>query len=191
MPTFDLQPTLKGNLLELRPLRREDFDALFAAGSDPLIWEVHPEKDRYTEPIFRRYFDGAIESGGAFAIIERKTGKIIGSSRYHHYKPDESEIEIGFTFLERKFWGGEYNRELKRLMVEHALAFVKRVVFAAGENNLRSRRALEKIGAKYFKMETRPARDSKPVPHAVYAITGKLTAELAESAAVASKSSRP
>ena len=180
MPAIDLQPTLKGNLLELRPLRQEDFDALFAAASDPLIWEQHPEKDRYTEPVFRRYFDGAIESRGALAVIECKTGRIIGSSRYHHFKPEESEIEVGFTFLERKFWGGTYNRELKRLMVEHALKFVERVVFAAGENNMRSRKALEKIGAKFFKMEVRPARDGKTVPHAVYAITGKLTAELAE-----------
>ena len=171
MHPFDLQPNLKGELLELRPLRREDFGALFAAASDPIIWEQHPEKDRYTEPIFKRYFEGAIDSAGALAIVERKTGKIIGSSRYHHFKPDESEIEIGFTFLERRFWGGEYNRELKRLMVGHALKFVDRVVFAAGENNVRSRRALEKIGAKFYKMEVRPARDGRPVPHAVYAIT--------------------
>lgn len=162
---------MKGELLDLRPLKREDFEPLFAAAGDPLIWELHPEKDRYTEPVFKHYFDGAIESGGAFAIIECKTGNIIGSSRYHHFKPDENEIEIGFTFLERKFWGGKYNRELKRLMVEHALRFVDRVVFAAGENNMRSRRALEKIGAKFFKMEVRPARDGRPVPHAVYAIT--------------------
>lgn len=189
MPPVDLQPTLKANLLELRPLRREDFDALFKAASDPLIWELHPEKDRYTEPVFRRYFEGAIESGGAFAIIERKTGKIIGSSRYHHFKPDKSEIEIGFTFLERKFWGGKYNRELKKLMVEHALKFVERVVFAAGENNMRSRKALEKIGANFLKMEVRPARDGQPVPHAVYAITG-ITAELAENVEVGGKSPR-
>src|SRR5690348_13653086 len=109
---FDLQPTLKGKLVELRPLTPKDFDALFAAASDPLIWEQHPESDRYTRPIFQCYFDGALESGGAFIVIDRKSGRIIGSTRYHDFKPDESEIEIGFTFLTREFWGGEYNGEM-------------------------------------------------------------------------------
>src|SRR6202022_3237278 len=95
---FDLQPTLEGNLIELRPLVREDFDALFAAASDPLIWEQHPESDRYTRPVFQRYFDGAIDSKGAFAIIDRKSGRIIGSSRYCGLQPG-LEVEIGWTFL--------------------------------------------------------------------------------------------
>src|SRR5689334_17478256 len=114
---FELQPTLVGQFVELRPLKREDFEPLFAAASDPLIWEQHPEPDRYTHPIFQRYFDGAMESGGAFAVIDRKTGRIIGCTRYHDFKPDESQIEIGFTFLTREFWGGAYNGEMKRLML--------------------------------------------------------------------------
>jgi RimJ/RimL family protein N-acetyltransferase len=109
---FDLQPTLIGKFLELRPLRLDDFDALFAAASDPLIWEQHPESDRYKPEVFQKYFDGAIESKGAFAIIERKSGRIIGSSRYCHLNPAEREVEIGWTFLERSFWGGRYNLEL-------------------------------------------------------------------------------
>jgi RimJ/RimL family protein N-acetyltransferase len=107
--SFDLQPTLRGNLIELRPLRCEDFDALFAAANDPLLWEQHPESDRWTRPVFQRYFDGAIESRGALVAIERSSGRIIGCSRYHDLKPQESEIEIGFTFLAREFWGGSYN----------------------------------------------------------------------------------
>src|SRR3954462_13861236 len=114
---LNLQPTLRGELLELRPLRQEDFDAVFAAASDPLIWEQHPERDRYKREVFQKFFDSAMESGGAFAVIEQKTGKVIGSSRYCNMTPDGSELEIGWTFLERKFWGGEYNREMKRLMI--------------------------------------------------------------------------
>lgn len=167
---IELQPTLKGDLLELRPLRPEDFDALLAAASDPLIWEQHPEPDRYQRELFQRYFDGAIESKGALVVIERKSRKIIGSSRYHNLNVAESEIEIGFTFLERKFWGGEYNREMKSLMVEHAFRFVDRVVFAAGANNLRSCKALEKIGATLFKQTMRPARDGSMVPYCVFAL---------------------
>ncbi|MBV9144603.1 MAG: GNAT family N-acetyltransferase, partial [Acidobacteria bacterium] len=125
---FDLQPTLLGELLELRPLRPEDFDALFAAASDPRIWEQHPESDRYKREVFAKFFSSAIESKGAFAIIERKSGRIIGSSRYWNLKLAESQVEIGWTFLAREFWGGKYNGELKRLMLEHAFRFVERVL---------------------------------------------------------------
>src|SRR5690349_19525367 len=142
--SFELQPTLIGALLELRPLRRADFDALFAAAGDPLIWEQHPESDRYTPEVFQGYFDGAITSGGAFAVIERATGRIVGSTRYHDLNPAASQVEIGFTFLERKFWGGAYNGEMKRLMIDHAFRFVERVVLIVGENNLRSQKAVQK-----------------------------------------------
>jgi N-acetyltransferase len=148
---FDLQPTLKGSLIELRPLTPDDFDALFAAASDPLIWEQHPECDRYKTEVFQKYFDSAIESKGAFAIIDRKSGRIIGSSRYCNLNPTEREVEIGWTFLERSFWGGRYNRELKSLMLDHAFRFVDRVLFVVGEKNVRSQKALEKIGARFLK----------------------------------------
>jgi N-acetyltransferase len=143
---FELQPTLKGDLVELRPLRRDDFDDLFAAASDPLIWEQHPESDRYTAEKFRRYFEGAMQSGGAFAVVDRKTGRMIGSTRFHGHDPVAGEIEIGWTFLARAYWGGPYNQEMKRLLLEHAFQFVDRVLFLVGPNNIRSQRAVEKIG---------------------------------------------
>jgi RimJ/RimL family protein N-acetyltransferase len=143
---FDLQPTLTGELLELRPLRAGDFEALYGAASDPLIWEQHPESDRYERDVFENFFKGAMASGGACAVVDRRTGRIIGSTRYHGYDEAASEIEIGWTFLERAYWGGAYNREMKRLMVGHALQFVTRVVFLVGLTNTRSQRAMEKIG---------------------------------------------
>src|SRR4051812_26999623 len=103
---FEFQPRLTGELIELRPLREEDWADLYAVASDPLIWEVHPEPDRYNEEVFRNFFRGAMESGGAFAVIDRATGKIIGSSRYHDHRSEQSEIEIGYTFLARSHWGG-------------------------------------------------------------------------------------
>jgi RimJ/RimL family protein N-acetyltransferase len=143
---MELQPHLVGELLELRPLRPEDWDELFAAASDPLIWEVHPSPDRYQEQVFRKYFQGALDSGGALVGIDRASGKIAGSSRYHGYNENESTIEIGFTFLARAYWGGKYNGEMKQLMLAHAFRFVERVTFRVGAQNLRSRRAVEKIG---------------------------------------------
>ena len=167
---FDLQPTLTGNLIKIRPLTPEDFDTLFAAASDPLIWEQHPENDRYKTEVFQRFFDGAIESKGAFAIIERKSGRIIGSSRYCNLKPVEREVEIGWTFLERAFWGGSYNRELKSLMLDHAFQFVDRVVFVVGETNFRSQKALRKIGASFLKKVQLPGADGTMMPNLVFAI---------------------
>jgi RimJ/RimL family protein N-acetyltransferase len=150
---FDLQPTLRGTLVDLRPLRPDDFDALHRAASDPLIWEQHPESDRWKPEVFQRYFDGAIASKGAFAIVDRATGRIIGSTRYCNLRPEESEVEIGWTFLEREFWGGAVNGEIKALMLAHAFRFVERVVFVIGEQNWRSRKAVEKIGGHLFRQD--------------------------------------
>ena len=169
---FDLQPVLKGNLIELRPLKLDDFEALFTAASDPLIWEQHPENDRYKREVFQNFFDGAIDSRGAFVIIERKSGRIIGSSRYCNLDPAEREVEIGWTFLERAFWGGPYNHELKSLMLGHAFRFVDRVTFVVGEQNIRSQKALLKIGARFLKKTQRPARDGTTTPHLVFVIFG-------------------
>jgi RimJ/RimL family protein N-acetyltransferase len=144
---FDLQPTLEGRLLRLRPLRPEDWDDLYAVASDPLIWELHPHRDRYKEEVFKGFFRDALASGGALIAIDCKDGRVIGSSRFHGYDKDKSEIEIGWTFLTRSHWGGLYNREMKQLMLRHAFRFVKSVVFLVGPENWRSQRALEKIGA--------------------------------------------
>jgi RimJ/RimL family protein N-acetyltransferase len=143
---FDLQPILKGELLGLRPLRAEDFHDLYAVASDPLIWEQHPINDRYKEEVFKGFFREALESGGALIAIDCQDGRVIGSSRFHGYDQGKSEIEIGWTFLARSHWGGIYNREMKQLMLGHAFRFVNRVVFLVGPQNLRSQKALEKIG---------------------------------------------
>jgi RimJ/RimL family protein N-acetyltransferase len=165
----DLQPTLTGETILIRPLRSEDWPAMFAAASDPLIWELHPAKDRYKETVFKSFFDGAMASKSAFAFVERATGAVIGSSRYHGYDPKLSEIEIGWTFLVRAHWGGDTNRQVKRLMLAHAFRFVNTVVFWAGGSNLRSQRAMEKIGGK--RREGLVVRPSAPGPHVVFEIT--------------------
>ena len=144
---FDRQPTLRGELLELRPLRADDFDALFRVAADPLIWEQHLERHRYQEPTFRAFFHEALSSGGALVVLDGAKGRIIGSSRYHGYDPHSNVIEIGWSFLARAYWGGRYNREMKRLMLEHAFRWVTRVLFIIDPDNRRSQRAVEKIGA--------------------------------------------
>jgi RimJ/RimL family protein N-acetyltransferase len=147
---FDYQPTLSGSLVRLRPLNAEDFTALHAAAADPGIWEQHPEPDRHREEVFRPYFDSLLSSREALVVVNQATGEVVGMSRFHGYDPDRSEVEIGWTFLVRSHWGGDYNRELKQLMLNHAFRFVRTVVFLVGAENLRSQRAVEKIGGIRF-----------------------------------------
>jgi RimJ/RimL family protein N-acetyltransferase len=174
---FNLQPHLKGELLELRPLANQDWDELFAVASDPLIWEQHPERDRYKEDVFRIFFRDAMQSGGAFVIIDRKTEQIIGSTRFYGYDPEKSEIEIGWTFLARKYWGSRYNAEMKRLLLKHAFKFVERVVFFVGEDNLRSQKAMEKVGAMKVGTATRTYGNHPPTPNLKYVIRKHRQAE--------------
>jgi len=144
-------------LLEVRPLCADDFEALYAVASDPLIWEQHPNSDRCQRDVFRKFFDEAMQSGGALLVLDRKDGRVIGSSRYHCYDLERSEIEIGWSFLARSHWGGVYNGELKRLMLDHAFRFVANVIFLVDSNNRRSQRAVEKIGGVRVGSKTDPS----------------------------------
>src|SRR5207237_5543289 len=143
--SFDLQPVLKGELLEIRTLRPKDFHVLYAVASDPLIWEQHQIKNHYKEKVFKGFFREALESGGALIAIDSKDGQVIGSSRFHGYDKEKSEIEIGWSFLARSHWGGIYNREMKQLMLRHAFQFVNSVIFLVGPQNLRSQQPMENI----------------------------------------------
>lgn len=169
---LDRQPVLEGALLRLRPLRPEDWEALYAVARDPLIWEQHPAHDRWQEPVFRAFFDDALAQGGALAVIDRASGAVIGSSRYQGLEEaGGGSVEIGWTFLARSHWGGTWNREMKRLMLAHALASVAECRFAVGETNWRSRRALEKIGARLSERVEERAMAGGIVRHVHYVIT--------------------
>jgi N-acetyltransferase len=169
---MDRQPTLEGPTLSLRPLRPDDWDALFAVASDPLIWEVHPGHDRWQEPVFRLFFADALAHRGALAVIEKASGRIVGSSRYQAYDPEEGgSVEIGWTFLERALWGGAANRELKRLMLEHAFRYVERVDFRVGEDNVRSRGAMSKIGGRLSERTSVAEIAGRQVRHVIFEIT--------------------
>jgi RimJ/RimL family protein N-acetyltransferase len=144
--TFELQPRLHNKLIRLEPMEAEDFDALYAVACDPLIWEQHPNKDRYQRKVFENFFKGALESGGAFCVLDNTTGELIGSSRFYDLDETQRMVAIGYTFIARSTWGRQYNRELKKLMLDHAFRFVDRVVFHVGADNMRSRKAMENLG---------------------------------------------
>ncbi len=96
---FELQPHLENNLIKLIPLKKKDFEKLYQVASDPLIWEQHPDKDRYKKEVFEKFFKGALESGGAFLILDQNSGEVIGSSRYYDLDDDKKSIAIGYTFI--------------------------------------------------------------------------------------------
>jgi N-acetyltransferase len=159
----DFQPTLSGPTVTIRPISADDWQELFAAGSDPEIWKLHPVRDRYTEPAFRKFFDGGVDSKMAFVFVDRATDRLVGSSRYHGYDPERGEIEIGWTFIVRSHWGGATNREVKRLMLDHAFTFVDTVIFWVGHRNWRSQGAMTKIGGvKREGLLTREASGDEP-----------------------------
>lgn len=167
---LDRQPLLEGELVRLRPLTADDREALFAVASDKLIWEVHPAHDRWKRDVFDAFFDAGLASGGGLVIEDRATGAVIGSSRYDGYLPEADEIEIGWTYIARAYWGGVYNREIKRLMLDHIHRFVRTATFMVGADNIRSRKAMEKIGG-----VLRPGVETRMMagvvtPHVIYEI---------------------
>lgn len=134
-------------MIIMRPLAEDDFEKLFEAASDPLIWEQHPNKDRYKREVFMNFFKGAMESGGAFLVIEKDTGEVIGSSRYYGYNEEESSVSVGYTFIARKYWGRNFNPSMKKLMLDHAFGSVGKIYFHIGKDNIRSQKAILKLGA--------------------------------------------
>jgi RimJ/RimL family protein N-acetyltransferase len=143
---MNTQPILNGNLIELRPLKQTDYIDLLLAASDPLIWELHPQPDRYKPEIFKAFFEEAMKCNGAMVIVDKENSKIIGTSRFYDYSKENSSVVIGYTFLSRKYWGGVFNYELKKLIINYALQFVKTTYFHVGLGNLRSQKAMVKIG---------------------------------------------
>jgi RimJ/RimL family protein N-acetyltransferase len=145
---FELQPTtLQNALVKLNPIKKEDFEDLYKVASDPLIWEQHPNKNRFQRDIFEIYFTGAMESGGAFLVFDNTTGVLIGSSRFYEFNKEERSVAIGYTFLARDHWGSVYNTALKSIMIDHAFKFVNTVIFHIGSKNIRSQKAITKLGA--------------------------------------------
>lgn len=145
---MNVQATLENENVKLVPLNPNDFEELFSVASDPKIWEQHPNKDRYQREVFEKFFQGAIESKGAFKILDKNTGEIAGSTRFYDYNPKENSIFIGYTFYATKFWGSKLNPQVKKLMLDYIFQFVDKVNFHVGKDNIRSQKAMEKLGAK-------------------------------------------
>ena len=144
---MDLQPTLENELVQIQPLKSSDLEVLYDVAKDPKIWEQHPCK-RYLRTEFEKFFIESIESKGALIIFDKATGKVIGSSRFKKVDGFMEGVEIGWSFLDRKYWGGKYNKLVKDLMIEHAFHFVDNIIFYVDKDNVRSQKAVQKIGGR-------------------------------------------
>lgn len=144
---FSVQPVLENQQYQLVPLQQGDFEALYEVASDPEVWKQHPNRDRYRKEVFQTFFQGALESRGAFKIVEKATGEILGSTRFYDDDDESNSIFIGYTFYGTKSWGRKINPQIKKLMLDYIFQFVETVYFHVGKDNIRSRTAMEKLGA--------------------------------------------
>ncbi|MEF9478694.1 GNAT family N-acetyltransferase [Chryseobacterium sp. 1B4] len=144
---FSIQPHLETEKVDLYPLKEEDFEEVYAAAADPKVWEQHPSKDRWKKDVFKVFFDGAIQSKGAFRVVDKFTGKIVGSTRFYDYNPSENSIFIGYTFYSVDCWGKGINPVVKAAMLNYIFQYVEKVYFQIGADNVRSQIAIGRIGA--------------------------------------------
>ncbi|MFX1705467.1 GNAT family N-acetyltransferase [Chitinophaga sp. CC14] len=144
---FNTQPILENDKVILYPLEEKDFEALYAVASDPEIWRQHPNQDRWKREVFQVFFDGAMQSKGAFKIVDKATGNIIGSTRIYNYDEQDNSLFIGYTFYATSCWGKGINPSVKAIMLDYVFQFVSKVYFHIGANNIRSQIAIGRIGA--------------------------------------------
>lgn len=152
---MNLQPFLENKLIRIRPLRINDLEPMYTIAKDPRIWEQHP-CDRYKRTEFERFFSESIQSKGALTILDQQTNQVIGSSRFKRIKGFQNGIEIGWSFLDRSYWGGATNKVVKGLMIQYAFSFIDHILFYVAKSNVRSQKAVEKIGAQKINPSTFP-----------------------------------
>ena len=88
---MDRQPILEGERVTLRPMRADDWKALYAIASDPAVWEQHPIHDRWREEVFAAFFAEALEEKGALVVIDRASDTIVGSSQFREGEDEDGE----------------------------------------------------------------------------------------------------
>ena len=144
---FSIQTILENEYFQLLPLQNDDFERLYLVASDPKVWEQHPNKERYKREVFENFFKGAMESGGAFIIINKESNEVLGSTRFYDFNEKNKSILIGYTFYGTNSWGKNVNPQVKKIMLDYIFQFVDTVIFHVGNDNIRSVKAMERLGA--------------------------------------------
>lgn len=170
---FSIQPLLKNEMAEILPLRADHFDLVYQAASDPQVWEQHPNRNRYQKEVFKVYFEGAIESKGAFMIKDILTGEIAGCTRFYNYDPEKKMILIGYTFYAKKYWGTGLNHAVKKSMLDYIFQYVDHVHFHIGACNVRSQISIGRLRAHKIGEEVVRYYGEAPASNFIYEISKK------------------
>jgi RimJ/RimL family protein N-acetyltransferase len=147
MASFDLQPTLETEEYIILPVSLHDFEQLYEVASDPEIWEQHPNKDRWKRDVFKVFFEGAIQSRGAFKIVDKVSQKIIGSTRIYDYNSNDCSILMGYTFYAKRYWGTGVNHKVKSFFFDYLFQYVNTVILHIGASNIRSQISIQRLSA--------------------------------------------
>ncbi|MEO6902513.1 MAG: GNAT family N-acetyltransferase [Bacteroidia bacterium] len=146
---------LRGQEIRLIPLEKDHLEELYLAASDRELWQLVPT-DCSDKKKFETAYNFALterEKGNQypFVIFHNQTKKIIGSTRLFDIYPTDKKIEIGWTWIIKNYWGTTVNLECKLLLLTFCFEILKtvRVQLKTRDTNIRSRKAIEKIGAKF------------------------------------------
>ena len=151
MPSSLTPVTLTGKLISLEPLGQSHAQGLYNRGRSAGDWVYMPRSCFVDLADARQWVDEALDSLQQlpFAIVENAKGKVAGSTRYLNIRPEHRSLEIGWTWLGQEWQRTGVNTEAKLLLLQHAFEKLgcRRVEFKVDGRNLRSQRALERIGA--------------------------------------------
>lgn len=152
----ELSRRLEGRIVTLEPVLPGHEQPLWEAAQDPQVWLLTSADvggDRASFETWWRELREAFAAGREvpFATVERESGRVVGSTRFLTLRPEHRGVEIGHTWLESARWRSGANIEAKLLMLEHAFerCGCLRVEFKTDARNLRSRRALEALPARF------------------------------------------
>ena len=146
---------LEDELIRLEPITLEHIQQMLPLSSDSDVWRWYTEDLTHPEDL-KKWMMKLLDAsrGGSqmtYAVLSKSTNEVVGSSSYGHIDWEEHCIEIGWTWLAKKYIGTGINKHMKFLMLQHAFSTmqIERLELRTDEDNIRSRKAMEKIGAKY------------------------------------------
>ncbi len=142
---------LRGDLVSLEPLAQEHAQGLYNRGRTVDDWRYMPRSSFIDMADVRQWIEEALAAPNQlpFVMVETGKGKAVGSTRYLNIRPEHRSLEIGWTWLGQEWQRTGINTEAKLLLLAHAFERLGclRVEFKTDARNLRSQRALERIGA--------------------------------------------
>jgi RimJ/RimL family protein N-acetyltransferase len=156
MKTWIKHPTvLSGQIVELVPLEIAHLEELYTLASDQRIWQFIPadcsKRERFDEAYAFALSERETGTHYPFVVLYRATGKLIGSTRLFDMVEKDRKLEIGWTWITAEHWGTAVNLECKLLLLTYCFEVLqaRRVQIKTDENNIRSRKAIAKIGGQF------------------------------------------